>query len=102
MGGDQVGAVGRAIERHLAFSAATWSADFFALRGAKSLGPPFGTNCAGRPFGHLFGSRQSSVPEDGEGSQYIRWKRFEPAEATSSQGCSPAGRSTTMTFAMSE
>ena len=42
------------------------------------------------------------APEDGEGSQYIRWKRFEPAEATSSQGCSPAGRSTTMTFAMSE
>jgi hypothetical protein len=59
MRGNQVGAIGRAIEGNFTFLAAAWRADFFALCRAKSLGPSFAANCTERSFCHLSEGLQS-------------------------------------------
>ena len=44
MRGNQVGAIGWAIQRDLAFFSATWGADFLTLGRTKSVGPAFAAN----------------------------------------------------------
>jgi hypothetical protein len=63
MRGNQVGAMGRAIERNLTFSAAAWRTDFLAFRRTKSLGPSFAANCTEKSFCHFVRS-SSKVREN--------------------------------------
>ena len=65
MCGNQIGAVGRAVKRDLAFSAATGRADFLTFGRAKSLRPPFGTNRAYRSLEHFYGTCRSPFPKSG-------------------------------------
>ena len=57
MRGEEIGTIGRAIERDFTFGAAANSTDFFRLGRTKALGPSFFANWTG----HRLSQRENSV-----------------------------------------